>query len=270
MGGRSRSPRRVGRRHLSPRRRGRRPPGRTRSRARGRAPARRPTVRRSSSTWSRSTRQNTLGLPARSRAAKADGSGTVIRTPHDGSVVPGIEPPPTDGLASVHVRVLEVAADRLGQQPGAPLHRRRPARAACVRRAPRACAPRHGHREHLLERRRPASCRRGRRARSGGARSRATRSRPPDDDARPAVRRAACRPSTSRGRRRRRARRRTAGSSGGMPRLVPQQARSPRRRGTARRASGERGELGGRRGGREPDDAVVRRMDLAAPRRRGR
>ena len=53
------------------------------------------TVRTSNSAASGSMRQNTDGLPARSRAVNTAGSAVFTATPHDGIVVPGIDPPPT-------------------------------------------------------------------------------------------------------------------------------------------------------------------------------
>ena len=42
-----------------------------------------------------SVRANAAGVPVRRRAANDEASGTWIRTPHDGRLVPGIDPPPT-------------------------------------------------------------------------------------------------------------------------------------------------------------------------------
>ena len=66
--------------------------------------------------------------------------------------MPGIDPPPTDRLASMHVRVLEVAAERLAQQLGARDAPTRSARAACDAPGTSSASPRCVHREHLLER----------------------------------------------------------------------------------------------------------------------
>ncbi len=75
------------------------------------------------------------GVPARRRAAKADGSGTVSATPHEGSVVPGIEPPPTADSHRCTCACSRSPPIVSRQQLGAPIARTRPAPAACARRA---------------------------------------------------------------------------------------------------------------------------------------
>ena len=218
-------------------------------------------VRASKSTWSSSTRQNTEGLPARSRAANA------VRVGHGDANAPRRQGGPGHGpaahhrLTSLDVGVFQVAAQRSRTDAG------------------RACAPRsagsrsirwtgsllldplHMHRQDLLQRRDlhlvdPDRSRDGVLAKLGDEVGACPRSIPacgppsslsPEHSTRSA-------PSAKRTR--------DGGLVGGHAALAVQQTRAHvvhQRHVVLGRQRGEvlRGGLGG-----EPDDAVVRRMHL--------